>query len=101
MGQNSSVAANLKPEQRKQLFIEMRSSPQTVTAISKRSVKLRLRLRVEQTLRAGMGAQIKAVHQTMRCLYPSHLGINDPVGGSFQVYVFKISELSEVELIEK
>ncbi len=34
MGQNSSVAANLKPEQRKQLFIEMQSSPQTVTAIA-------------------------------------------------------------------
>ena len=36
MGQNSSVAANLKPERRKQLFIEMQSSPQTVTAIAKR-----------------------------------------------------------------
>ena len=36
MSQHSSVAASLKPEQRKQLFIEMQSSPQTVTAISKR-----------------------------------------------------------------
>ena len=36
MGQNSSVAANFKPERRKQLFIEMQSSPQTVTAIAKR-----------------------------------------------------------------
>ena len=36
MGQNSSRAANLKPEQRKQLFIEMQSSPQTVTAYAKR-----------------------------------------------------------------
>ena len=34
MGQNSSVAANLKPEPRKQLFIEMQSSPQTKTAIA-------------------------------------------------------------------
>ena len=23
---------------------------------------------------------VKAVHQTMRCFYPSHLGINDPAG---------------------
>ena len=37
MGQNSSVAANLKPEPRKQLFIEMQSSPQSVTAIAKRA----------------------------------------------------------------
>ena len=29
-----------------------------------------------------MEAQIKAVHQTMRCLYPSHLGVNDPIGVS-------------------
>ena len=36
MGQNSSVAANLKPEQRKKLFIEMQSSVQTVTAIANR-----------------------------------------------------------------
>ena len=36
MGQNSSVAASLKPEQRKQLFIEMQSSSQRVTAIAKR-----------------------------------------------------------------
>ena len=36
MGHNSSVAANLKPEQRKQLFIEMQSSSQTVTAIANR-----------------------------------------------------------------
>ncbi len=36
MGQNSSIAANLKPEQRKQLFIEMQSSSQTVTAIANR-----------------------------------------------------------------
>ena len=36
MSQNSSVAANLKPEQRKQLFIEMQSSPQTLTAIAKK-----------------------------------------------------------------
>ena len=38
MGHNSSVAANLKPEQRKKLFIEMQSSPQTVTAIALRAV---------------------------------------------------------------
>ena len=36
MGHNSSVAASLKPEQRKKLFIEMQSSPQTLTAISPR-----------------------------------------------------------------
>ncbi len=36
MGHNSSVAASLKPEARKQLFIEMQSSLQTVTAIAKR-----------------------------------------------------------------
>ena len=36
MGHNSSVAANLKPEQRKQLFIEMQSSSQTLTAIANR-----------------------------------------------------------------
>jgi len=36
MGQNSSVAASLKPEQRKQLFIEMQSSSQPITAIAKR-----------------------------------------------------------------
>ncbi len=36
---------------------------------------------------AGMEAQIKAVHRTMRCLHPSHSGVNtklcgvtDPVG---------------------
>ncbi|MDJ0688904.1 MAG: hypothetical protein QNJ41_10370 [Xenococcaceae cyanobacterium MO_188.B32] len=34
MGHNSSVAANLKPERRKQLFIEMQSSAQTVKAPS-------------------------------------------------------------------
>ncbi|MDJ0596341.1 MAG: hypothetical protein QNJ72_41240 [Pleurocapsa sp. MO_226.B13] len=34
MGHNSSVAASLKPEPRKQLFIEMQSSPQTITAIA-------------------------------------------------------------------
>ena len=31
MSHNSSVAASLNPEQRKQLFIEMQSSPQTLT----------------------------------------------------------------------
>ena len=36
MGHNSSVAANLKPERRKQLFIEMQSSAQTVKAIANR-----------------------------------------------------------------
>ena len=36
MGHNLSVAASLKPEQRKQLFIEMQSSPQTITAIANR-----------------------------------------------------------------
>ena len=36
MGNNSSVAASLKPEQRKQLFVEMQSSAQTITEISKR-----------------------------------------------------------------
>ena len=36
MGQNSSVAASLKPEQRKQIFIEMQSSSQKITAIAKR-----------------------------------------------------------------
>ncbi len=36
MGQNSSVAASLKPEQRKQLFREMQSSSQQITAIAKR-----------------------------------------------------------------
>ncbi len=35
MSHNSSVAASLNPEQRKQLFIEMQSSPQTLTAIAK------------------------------------------------------------------
>ena len=34
MGQNSSVAASLKPEQRKQLFIEIQSSSQPITAIA-------------------------------------------------------------------
>ncbi|MDJ0902899.1 MAG: hypothetical protein QNJ55_29275 [Xenococcus sp. MO_188.B8] len=34
MGQNSSVAASLKPEQRKQLFIEIQSSSQKITAIA-------------------------------------------------------------------
>ena len=34
MAQKSSIAANLKPEQRKQLFIEMQSSAQTVTALA-------------------------------------------------------------------
>ncbi len=33
MSHNSSVAASLNPEQRKQLFIEMQSSAQTVTAV--------------------------------------------------------------------
>ena len=36
MGHNSSLAASLKPEQRKQLFIEMQSSSQRITAIAKR-----------------------------------------------------------------
>ena len=36
MSHNSSVAASLNPEQRKQLFIEMQSSPQTLTAIANR-----------------------------------------------------------------
>ena len=36
MGHNSSVAASLNPEQRKQLFIEMQSSTRKITAISKR-----------------------------------------------------------------
>ena len=36
MSHNSSVAASLKPEQRKQLFMEMQSSAQTLTAIAKR-----------------------------------------------------------------
>ena len=36
MGRNSSVAASLKPEQRKQLFLEMQSSSQQITAIAKR-----------------------------------------------------------------
>ncbi len=36
MGQNSSRAASLKPEERKQLFIEMQSSGRTVTAIANR-----------------------------------------------------------------
>ncbi len=35
MSHNSSVAASLNPEQRKQIFIEMQSSAQTVTAIAK------------------------------------------------------------------
>ncbi len=35
MSHSSSIAASLNPEQRKQLFIEMQSSAQTVTAISK------------------------------------------------------------------
>ncbi len=35
MGHNSSVAAKLNPEQRKQLFIEMQSSAQTITALAK------------------------------------------------------------------
>ena len=36
MSQNSSVAASLKPEQRKQLFLDMQSSAQTITAIANR-----------------------------------------------------------------
>ena len=36
MSPNASRAASLKPEQRKQIFIEMQSSPQTITAIAKR-----------------------------------------------------------------
>ena len=36
MGHNSSVAASLNPEQRKQLFIEMQSSTQAVTALANR-----------------------------------------------------------------
>ncbi len=36
MSHNSSVAASLNPEQRKQLFIEMQSSTQTITAIANR-----------------------------------------------------------------
>ncbi len=36
MGHNSSVAASLNPEQRKQLFIEMQSSPRQITAIANR-----------------------------------------------------------------
>ncbi len=36
MGQNSSRAASLKPEQRKQLFIEMQSSGRKVTSIANR-----------------------------------------------------------------
>ena len=36
MNHNSSVAASLKPEKRKQLFIEMQSSTRKITAISKR-----------------------------------------------------------------
>ncbi len=36
MSHNSSVAASLNPEQRKQLFIEMQSSTQTKTAIANR-----------------------------------------------------------------
>ncbi|MGK7935130.1 MAG: hypothetical protein AB4206_04905 [Xenococcaceae cyanobacterium] len=36
MGYNSSVAASLNPEQRKQLFLEMQSSTQTKTAIANR-----------------------------------------------------------------
>ncbi len=36
MSHNSSVAASLKPEQRKQLFIEMQSSGRKVTAIANR-----------------------------------------------------------------
>ena len=38
MGHNSSVAASLNPEQRKQIFIEMQSSTQTITAIALRAV---------------------------------------------------------------
>ncbi len=36
MTQNLSIAANLKPEQRKKLFLEMQSSDQTITAIANR-----------------------------------------------------------------
>ncbi len=36
MSHNSSLAASLNPEQRKQLFLEMQSSTQTKTAIAKR-----------------------------------------------------------------
>ncbi len=36
MTRNSSVAANLKPGQRKKLFLEMQSSDQTITAIANR-----------------------------------------------------------------
>ncbi len=37
MTHNSSVAANLKPEQRKKLFLEMQSSDQTITALQPHS----------------------------------------------------------------
>ena len=36
MGQNSSVAANFKPEPRPKLLLEMQSSSQKVTARAKR-----------------------------------------------------------------
>ncbi len=36
MTHKSSVAANLKPEQRKKLFLEMQSSDQTISAIANR-----------------------------------------------------------------
>ncbi len=36
MTDNSSIAANLKPEQRKELFLEIQSSHQTLTAIANR-----------------------------------------------------------------
>ena len=73
------LTASAKTRSRRDPLRGTRSA--SLCEISKRSAKLRLR--------AGMGAQIKAVHrtmrckhQTMRCLHPSHLGINDPVGVS-------------------
>ncbi len=36
MSYNSSIAASLSPEQRKQLFLEMQSSTQTKTAIAQK-----------------------------------------------------------------
>ena len=36
MTQNLSIAANLNPEQRKKLFLEMQSSDQTISAIANR-----------------------------------------------------------------
>ena len=61
MSQNSSVAASLKPEQRKQLFAEMQYSSQSVTEIAERFGVSRKFLYEQQ--RKGNKALEKGVNQ--------------------------------------